>query len=56
MDFDTLVSYSKQFALVWFFLFFVGVLVWAFWPSNKKRFEDAGRMILDDNDVKDKKH
>lgn len=47
-----MILYSKQFALVWFFLFFIGILVWVFWPSNKKRFEKAGRMMLDDDDLK----
>lgn len=56
MEFNALVLFSKQFALVWFFLLFVGILIWAFWPGNKKKFEDAGRMILDDDDDEKKKN
>ena len=43
-------SFAKQFALVWFFLIFLGVAVWAFWPSNKKKFDEMGRMPLDDEE------
>ncbi|MBF0212151.1 MAG: cbb3-type cytochrome c oxidase subunit 3 [Magnetococcales bacterium] len=50
MDFDTLVSYSRQFGLVWFFLLFVGIVAWAYWPGNKKRFEKEGQKILEDGD------
>ncbi|MBF0310586.1 MAG: cbb3-type cytochrome c oxidase subunit 3 [Magnetococcales bacterium] len=42
--------FSKQFALVWFFLIFVGVLLWVFWPSHRSRFEKAGESVLHDDD------
>ncbi|MBF0625216.1 MAG: cbb3-type cytochrome c oxidase subunit 3 [Magnetococcales bacterium] len=53
MEFETINRLAKEFALVWFFLLFVGIVLWAFWPGNRKRFEQAGRMALDDdgNDV-----
>lgn len=50
MDFNALVSWSQQFALVWFFLLFVGIVVWAFWPGNKQRFEKEGQKILEEGD------
>jgi cytochrome c oxidase cbb3-type subunit IV len=28
----------------------VGVLVYVYWPSNKKRFDEAGKSILRDED------
>jgi cytochrome c oxidase cbb3-type subunit IV len=28
----------------------VGVLIYTFWPSNKKRFQDAKKSILDEDD------
>ncbi|MBF0358187.1 MAG: cbb3-type cytochrome c oxidase subunit 3 [Magnetococcales bacterium] len=49
MDFNSILLFSKQFALVWFFLIFVGIVVVVYWPGNKKRFEDEGRKILDDD-------
>ncbi|MEO5364957.1 MAG: cbb3-type cytochrome c oxidase subunit 3 [Magnetococcus sp. WYHC-3] len=51
MEYARIVAFTKEFALVWFFLFFVGVIVWAYWPANKKRFEDAGRSLFDEDDA-----
>ena len=32
--------------MLYFFLFFIATLVYAFWPKNRARFEDAARMPL----------
>lgn len=53
MDFDTLLQFSKQFALVWFFLIFLGVVVWAYWPGHKQRFEEEGNRMLEDDPIHD---
>jgi cytochrome c oxidase cbb3-type subunit 4 len=29
---------------------FIAVLIYVYWPSNKKRFDDAAKSILDDED------
>ncbi|MBF0183572.1 MAG: cbb3-type cytochrome c oxidase subunit 3 [Magnetococcales bacterium] len=50
MSFDEWYSLGKQFALVLFFLLFVGILFWAYRPKNKARFEQEARAILDDHD------
>lgn len=50
MDFDTLVSFTRQFGLVWFFVLFVAIVVWAYWPGNKKRYEQEGKKILEEGD------
>ncbi|MBF0285819.1 MAG: cbb3-type cytochrome c oxidase subunit 3 [Magnetococcales bacterium] len=50
MNFNEMMLFSKQFSLVWFFLIFVIVLFWAFRPSHKKRYEEAGRSILREDD------
>lgn len=39
----------KQLWVLWFTLLFAGIVVWAFWPSNKSRFEAHGRIPLDDD-------
>ncbi|MBF0427999.1 MAG: cbb3-type cytochrome c oxidase subunit 3 [Magnetococcales bacterium] len=49
MEFNALVQFTQQFALVWFFLLFCGILLWAFWPGNKKRFEREGQKILEED-------
>lgn len=39
---------SQVAALIFFFALFVGVIVYVFWPGNKKKFEDAARLPLQD--------
>ncbi|MBF0193219.1 MAG: cbb3-type cytochrome c oxidase subunit 3 [Magnetococcales bacterium] len=51
MDFDTMISFSKQFSLIWFFLIFVGIVLWAYWPSHKKGFEEEGQRLLEDDPI-----
>ncbi|MBF0455579.1 MAG: cbb3-type cytochrome c oxidase subunit 3 [Magnetococcales bacterium] len=44
-----MLRFSKEFSLVWFFLIFIGVVAWAYLPSHKKGFEDAGQRVLDED-------
>ncbi|MBF0400616.1 MAG: cbb3-type cytochrome c oxidase subunit 3 [Magnetococcales bacterium] len=46
---DDLIYFSRIFALVLFFVLFVGILVWAFLPGNKQRFEKEARKILEED-------
>ena len=50
MDNDFVVWFSKSFGLFYLIALSIGVLVYAFWPSNKKRFERAKDSILDGDD------
>lgn len=47
---ETVVGFSKSWGLVYLMGFFLCVIVYAFWPSNKKRFDRAKRSILDKDD------
>jgi len=49
-DHDSVVSFATSWGLVYFIIMAVGVLVYVFWPSNKKRFDDAKKSILDEDD------
>ncbi|MEQ8354059.1 MAG: cbb3-type cytochrome c oxidase subunit 3 [Kiloniellaceae bacterium] len=49
-DHDTLVALSKSFGLIYLMVLLFGVVVYACWPSNKKRFDRAARSVLDDED------
>lgn len=49
-DYDSLVAFSKSWGLLYLFAFFLAVIVYAFWPSNKKRFDRAKQSILDQDD------
>lgn len=49
-DFNAWMALSKQIALIIFFSVFVGIVAWAYWPGNRKRFEKMGRTMLDEDD------
>ena len=56
MSYEQVASVSQVVALVFFVALFAGVLLYAFWPGNKKRFEQAARLPLEkdpDSDEKD---
>lgn len=40
----------RPFWVVWLMILFVGIVVWAFRPKNKKRFEEAATIPLKDDD------
>lgn len=50
LDHDTLVGFSKSWGLFYLIAFAVAVLVYTFWPSNRKRFDRAKKSILDEDD------
>ena len=41
---------SKSFGLFYLLLMAAGVLIYAFWPDNKARFDAAAKAILDEED------
>jgi cytochrome c oxidase cbb3-type subunit IV len=47
MSYEQVASVSQVIALVFFVALFAGVLLYAFWPGNKKRFEQAARLPLE---------
>lgn len=50
LNHDFLVAFSKSWGLFYLIAFAVGVLVYTFWPSNRKRFTEAKNSILDRDD------
>jgi cytochrome c oxidase cbb3-type subunit 4 len=52
MDFDhqSIVGFAKSWGLFYLIALSVGVLIYAFWPSNRKRFDRAKHSILDKDD------
>jgi cytochrome c oxidase cbb3-type subunit IV len=50
VDHDLLVGISKSFGLFYLMGLSVAVLIYAFWPSNKPRFDGAARSILEGED------
>lgn len=49
-DHDTLVFLSKTFGLFYLIALSIGVLIYAYWPRNKARFDAAARAILNEED------
>jgi len=50
MDHDIAVWFSKSFGLFYLIVLSVIILVYAFWPSNKKQFDEAAKSILGNED------
>jgi cytochrome c oxidase cbb3-type subunit 4 len=50
MENEFAVWFSKSFGLFYLIALSIGVVVYAFWPSNKERFEKAAKSILDNED------
>jgi len=49
-DHDTLVWFSKSFGLVYLVVLSLIVVLYAYWPSHKQRFDRAAEAILHDED------
>ena len=47
---DTTVWASKTLGLFYLIGFSIGVVIYTYWPSNKKRFERAAKSIFRDKD------
>jgi cytochrome c oxidase cbb3-type subunit 4 len=50
VDHDVLVWFSKSYGLFYLLALSAAVLIYAYWPSNKKTFDRAGRAILEDDE------
>ena len=50
LDHETLTYWAKSFGLFYLVAMSVGVLVYAFWPSNKKAFDKAAKSIVSDEE------
>ncbi|WP_316859035.1 cbb3-type cytochrome c oxidase subunit 3 [uncultured Cohaesibacter sp.] len=44
--YETLANFAQTWGLLYFVLIFSGVLAYTFWPSNKKRFDEAASIPL----------
>ncbi|WP_282609758.1 cbb3-type cytochrome c oxidase subunit 3 [Pelagibius sp. Alg239-R121] len=49
-DHETLVAIAKSWGLFYLIAMSIGVLLYAFWPRNRKRFEKAKMSILEKDD------
>ena len=49
-DHNTLVGFAKSWGLFYLIALAIGVCVYTFWPSNRKRFDDGKKKILERDD------
>jgi cytochrome c oxidase cbb3-type subunit 4 len=49
MTYDQVASISQVAALLFFVALFAAVVVYAFWPGNKKQFDEAAKLPLEDD-------
>jgi cytochrome c oxidase cbb3-type subunit IV len=47
MTYEQVAGITQVAALIFFILLFAGVVAYAFWPGNKKRFEKDARIPLE---------
>ncbi|MCC6205694.1 MAG: cbb3-type cytochrome c oxidase subunit 3 [Hyphomicrobiales bacterium] len=52
MEFDhqSIVAFAKSWGLFYLIALALAVLIYAFWPGNRKRFDRAKNSILDKDD------
>ena len=50
MTYETASVFAQTVVLVLFVGLFIAVLAYAFWPGNKKGFDEAAQLPLDDDD------
>ena len=48
MTFEMIYQTATDYWVVWLMAIFLAIVVWAFWPKNKERFEAYGRIPLED--------
>ncbi|MCC7271678.1 MAG: cbb3-type cytochrome c oxidase subunit 3 [Alphaproteobacteria bacterium] len=49
MDMMEIYSLLRSLWVVWFMALFLGIVAWALWPANRRRFEDHGQIPLRDD-------
>jgi cytochrome c oxidase cbb3-type subunit IV len=55
MTYEQVASISQVAALLFFIVLFAAVVIYAFWPGNKKKFDEAAKLPFDDNSEPDSK-
>ena len=48
--FDDIYHLANALWPLWGMILFLGIVAWAFWPSNKSKFEAHGNIPLDDDE------
>jgi cytochrome c oxidase cbb3-type subunit 4 len=51
MTYETVAKFAQNWGLLYFGILFLGVLVYAFLPRNKKKFDEAARIPLEEDEA-----
>jgi len=54
MTYQSLSQFAQTWGLLFFVLLFAGVLVYALWPRNQQKFDEAARMPLEEGPPEDR--
>ena len=54
MDDNFVVWFSKSFGLFYLIALSIIIVAYAYWPSNKKQFDEAAQSVLDHEDKPDR--
>lgn len=50
LDHNSVVAFAKSWGLFYLVAMALGILIYALWPGNRKRFDRAKKSILDKDD------
>jgi cytochrome c oxidase cbb3-type subunit 4 len=50
MTYESASTFSQVAAMIIFIALFIGVILYVFWPGNKKKFDDAAKLPLENED------
>ena len=49
MQYEQVAHFASTYGLIYLIILFAGVLVYAFWPKNREKFEEAARRPLEED-------
>lgn len=49
--YEQVLAFAQSWGSVYFMLLFAAVCIYALWPSNKAKFDEAARIPLEDDEV-----
>lgn len=50
MTYETVAAFTQSLSLIIFFVLFFGVVAYAIWPGNRKKFEHASQIPLENDE------
>ncbi len=51
MEYETVVMFTQIVALLFFIALFAAIVIYVFWPGNKKKFDEASRLPFESDEL-----